>query len=94
MLEVTVFEDGSIGLKGRLDATQTDRVSDLLDRLTTSCVLDFLKLDYISSAGLGVLFATHKRLMDAGCELKLINLNPHIRELFSIAAFDTIFRLD
>ena len=93
MLEITTNADGSIGFRGRLDATQTERVSAVLDRITTSCVIDFGGLDYISSAGLGVLFATHKRLQDDGGSLKLVNLSPHIRELFSIAAFDTIFDL-
>jgi anti-anti-sigma factor len=51
-------------------------------------------LTYISSAGLGLLFATQKRLVDTGDALELINLNPHIREIFQIAGFDNIFVID
>ena len=58
------------------------------------CVLDCKELDYISSAGLGLLFGTHKRLTSSGGGLRLINLKPHIRELFAIAHFDSIFQLD
>ena len=58
-----------------------------------SCVVDFDGLSYISSAGLGLLFATQKRLVDGGSALTLVNLNPHIREIFHIAGFDKIFEI-
>jgi anti-anti-sigma factor len=57
-------------------------------------VLNFGELDYISSAGLGALFAAQKRLREAGKELKLVHLKPHIRELFAIAGFDKIFAIE
>ena len=44
--------------------------------------------------GLGLLFATQKRLTDQNRELTLANLNPHIREVFRIAGFDNIFKID
>lgn len=84
---------GTVHLQGRFDAAQAGRADEVFSRLTTSAVVDFRELDYISSGGLGILFSAQKRLMDAGEGLKLVNLNPHIREVFEIAGFDSIFEI-
>ena len=94
MFEMTTGEDGTVRLKGRLDAAQVERHTAEFEELASSCVLDFAELEYISSAGLGALFATHKRLMETGAGLTIVNLKPHIRELFRIAGFDRIFAID
>jgi anti-sigma B factor antagonist len=48
-------------------------------------------LDYISSAGLGVLLSTHKRLMAGASGLQLVNVNPHIADIFRYSGFDRLF---
>ena len=93
MLEIARDDDGVISLQGRFDASQVEAARASLTTIAESCTLDFAELTYISSAGLGLLFSTQKRLVDAGCALKLINLNPHIREIFQIAGFDNIFEI-
>lgn len=93
MLEITSGEDGTIRMRGRFDASQVTVASAVFERVTGDCTVDFSELSYISSAGLGVLFATQRRLIDAGKGLRLTNLNPHIREVFTIAGFDRIFEL-
>ena len=94
MLDISRGDDGSVRLRGRLDAVQAEKQAAAFAAVAGQCVLDCRELDYISSAGLGLLFGTHKRLVDAGGGLRLINLKPHIRELFAIAHFDSIFQLD
>jgi anti-sigma B factor antagonist len=59
--------------------------------LSEGKIVDFAKLDYISSAGLGILLAAQKRLSERGESLKLINVNSHIRDVFRFSGFDTIF---
>jgi len=93
MFDIAVNDDGSIRLSGRFDASQVDTAQRVFVEITGSTVLDCEDLKYISSAGLGVLFATQKRLMDSGQGLKLVHLNPHIREVFQLAGFDTIFEI-
>jgi anti-anti-sigma factor len=93
MFEIDLSESGNVTLRGRLDAAQVERAREILDRVESSCDVDFAELSYISSGGLGVLFATQKRLVDGGHGLRLVNLNPHIRELFHIAGFDTVFEI-
>ena len=94
MFEITRDDDGTVSLKGRLDASQVDDARGVLDEVTESCRIDFAELSYIASAGLGLLFGTQKRLVDAGGGLTLINLSPHIREIFQIAGFDNIFKIE
>jgi anti-sigma B factor antagonist len=93
MFEVTTSENGIIQMKGRFDASQVARAEAVFEEVSDSCVVDFQELAYISSAGLGLLFATQRRLADAGKGLRLVNLNPHIREIFEIAGFDRIFEI-
>jgi anti-anti-sigma factor len=94
MFDITRDDSGRIHLEGRLDAAHVDAAKEIFSLVDTSCTVNFAGLNYISSAGLGVLFATQKRLVDTGGALTLTNLNPHIREVFRIAGFDTIFEID
>jgi anti-anti-sigma factor len=93
MFEIKYSPDGAILLHGRFDASQIETAKAVFERITGSCTMDFQDLSYISSAGLGLLFATQKRLVDRGEAITLTNLNPHIREIFSIAGFDNIFEI-
>lgn len=63
MFEIVAGQDGGLRLRGRLDAAQVERVTQEFARISGVCVLDFAELDYISSAGLGLLFATHRRVL-------------------------------
>ena len=91
MFEIKRDAAGTISLHGRLDASQVSKARTVLDQITESCDIDFAELSYISSAGLGLLFGTQKRIVDGGGGLTLINLSPHIREISHIAGFDHIF---
>jgi anti-sigma B factor antagonist len=94
MFEITTAEDGTIQLHGRFDASQVASAAPVFDGVSDSCAVDLSDLNYISSAGLGLLFATQRRLVDAGRGLRLIHLNPHILEIFKIAGFDRIFEIE
>ena len=74
MFEIVLADDGSVVVEGRLDAAQAVKAQTFLDRVEGQCVLDLAKLEYVSSAGLGVLLKTHKRLMGVGSGIKLINV--------------------
>ncbi len=93
MFDIRINEQGDVILSGRLDAAQTDRATEVLNRVTGSVNVDFKDLQYISSAGLGVLLATQKRLGQSGNRLKLLNMAKHIRDVFHYARFDTIFEI-
>lgn len=91
MFRIRSADDGTVVLEGRLDAAQAPRAQELLDEVTGVCVLDMAGLEYISSAGLGVLLRTHKRLMGTGRGLRIINVNRHINDIFVYSGFDRLF---
>jgi anti-sigma B factor antagonist len=80
-------------LAGRLDAAQCDKAMQFLDRVPAPHVIDLVGLEYISSAGLGVLLKTQKRAVAGGRGLRLVNANKHIRDIFRYAGFDRIFEI-
>ncbi len=65
MLSIRVGEDGEIRLSGRFDASQVETGEAHFDMITKSCTVNFSELEYISSAGLGILLGTQKRLSDS-----------------------------
>ena len=56
-------------------------------------VLDFGKVDYISSAGLRVLLSTQK-IMNAQGAMKLTNVSEAIREIFEVTGFSDILTIE
>ncbi len=94
MFEIRQEDRGLIRLAGRFDASQVEKAQEVLNAIETSTIVDFGELDYISSAGLGALFAVQKRLSTKQDGLTLRDLNPHIREVFRLAGFDTIFAIE
>jgi len=94
MFQIGFDETGSIIAEGRLDAAQAPRAQEFLDAVTEQCVLDLGKLEYMSSAGLGVLLRTHKRLMGSGGGLKMVNVNSHINDIFMYSGFDKLFEIE
>lgn len=94
MFQIGLDEAGRIIAEGRLDAAQAPHAQEFLDAITEECILDLGKLEYISSAGLGVLLRTHKRLMGGGGGLKLVNVNSHISDIFMYSGFDKLFEIE
>lgn len=93
MLEIKMNNE-EILLCGRFDASQADKAKSVFNNIHTARIVDFSELDYISSAGLGILLMTQKRLKDSGHQLILKNMNKHIREVFKYAGFDMIFQIE
>jgi len=93
MIEIELADDGTVIVDGRLDASQAVKAQTFLDKIEGQCVLDLAKLEYISSAGLGVLLKTHKRLMSSGNGIKLTNVSHHIHDIFRYSGFDKLFEI-
>lgn len=93
MLDIRFGPDQEIVLSGRLDAAQAALAQTFLDQVNGQCVLNMAELEYISSAGLGVLLKTHKRLMAAGSGIRLIHVNHHINDIFRYSGMDKLFSI-
>jgi len=91
MFEIGLGENGTVWLAGRLDAAESPRAQSFLDGLSMPKVLDLARLEYVSSAGLGVLLRTQKRAMSGGGGLVLINANKNLRDIFRYSGFDRVF---
>ncbi|MGZ7031210.1 MAG: STAS domain-containing protein [Thermoanaerobaculia bacterium] len=93
MFEIKEGPNRELILAGRFDASQAEKAKTVFLALTEGKTVDFAGLDYISSAGLGVLLAAQKRLSERGQALRLINVNGHIRDVFHYSGFDQIFEI-
>lgn len=91
MFEIREGANNELILSGRLDAAQAEKAKSVFLALSEGKTVDFAQLDYISSAGLGILLAAQKRLSQNGQKLKLINVNSHIKDVFHFSGFDQIF---
>lgn len=94
MLAIDLGADGRVQMAGRLDASQAPAAQAFMDKLGGEVVLDCSALDYLSSAGLGVLLKTQKRLMSAGGRMRLVGVRPHVRDIFTYSGFDQIFDIE
>ena len=85
-----------IALEGRLDTmTAPELEAELNQSLGSaeSLVLDFSKLEYISSAGLRVLLSAHK-MMSAKGGMKVTNVNEIVQEVFEVTGFADILDIE
>lgn len=93
MFEIRLTDNNEVELNGRFDASQVEEARNVFNQVKKTCIVDFQKLEYISSAGLGVLLMTQKRLKENGEQIKLRGMNKHVREIFKYAGFDMIFEI-
>lgn len=93
-MNVTFESIGSatvIDLFGRLDSANAATVeAELLARLAAEAggvVIDFTRLDYISSAGLRIVLVIAKRMKQGSRRLVLTGFQPNIKDVFEISGF-------
>ncbi len=82
-------ETATIKISGRLDTATAPELEQAVDDLTDDVkklILDMQELEYTSSAGLRVILKT-KKMMDKRGNMKLINVNSDIMEVFDITGF-------
>ena len=99
MLNTTKTMDGSaltMVLEGRLDTTTAPQLESelkaVLDQADT-LVLDFEKLEYISSAGLRVLLSAQK-VMNRQGEMTLSKVSETNMEIFEVTGFIDILNIE
>lgn len=93
MLDIRFDDAHRVLLGGRLDASQAAAAQTFLDQVEPPCLIDASGLEYISSAGLGVLLKTHKRLLAAGAGLRIVNVGPSVKDVFRYSGLDKLFTI-
>lgn len=86
----------TLDIEGRIDTTTAPALEGELKRSVTSdvknLVLDFAKVEYISSAGLRVLLAAQKVMKKQG-SMVVKNVNDVIMEVFDVTGFSDILTI-
>ena len=99
MLNITKKSEGTtleVALEGRLDTTTAPQLeAELKSDLpgVTNLIMDFEKLEYISSAGLRVLLSAQK-IMNKQGEMQLIHVSDVINEIFEVTGFSDILNIE
>ena len=98
-MEIVKTKNGSelaLSVIGRLDTTTAPSLENELKAEldgVTSLVLDFGKLQYVSSAGLRVLLSTQKTMNRQG-KMVIRNVTPEVQEVFEITGFSDILTIE
>ena len=99
MLNIEKKLDGNIltvALEGRLDTTTAPQLETELKAAldgADSLILDFEKLEYISSAGLRVLLSAQKMMSKKG-GMKILHVSDVIMEIFEVTGFIDILTIE
>jgi len=85
-----------LDLAGVLDAYTSKKfdgyLADLVAAGGTQTVLDCAKLDYLSSAGIGVLTGAVKRCRDLGGDLRLCAVTEKVRKIMGMVGLPGLLR--
>ena len=68
-----------------------DIVASLLKEGNKKLLLNLRDVEYIDSAGLGELVKTHTTLERQGGQLKIVNINQKVRDLFKLTGLHKVF---
>ncbi|MCR5120946.1 MAG: STAS domain-containing protein [Ruminococcus sp.] len=85
----------TIEIEGRVDTVTSPALDKLINESmdkAESLVLDFDKVEYISSAGLRVLLSAHKAMSKKG-GMKIKNAGEDIMEIFEVTGFTDILNI-
>ena len=86
----------SFVLEGRLDTVTAPEleqsIKESIDGIT-DLVMDFEKLEYISSAGLRVLLSAQK-IMNRQGTMKIVHVNETVMEIFEVTGFTDILTIE
>ena len=87
-------EEILVQCSGRITSTSSPALQTTVRSLipeTKRIVLDLTDVSYLDSSGLGALVALFLSAKRQNCELKLINLNQRLKELFSLTRLSSVF---
>lgn len=84
-------------LEGRIDTATSPQFELAVQPHTagaTRLLIDLAQVNYVSSAGLRVFLMTAKKLQKTGGSLVLCAMPPAVREVFDIAGFSRMLRIE
>lgn len=83
-----------VSIQGSIDsATAPDLENHLMTNIEdgkTNIVINFMQVDFMSSAGLRVLLEVVKKIRETGGDLYLSAISPEVERILSISGFTSI----
>ena len=84
-----------VALDGELDHFCAQSIRRQLDEMLADpsvryLVLDFDKLTFMDSSGIGVILGRYRILRDRGGKMAVCHMNPHIARIFHMSGMDRI----
>src|SRR5208282_4130470 len=81
-----------------LDEANIKEIGDALQALIGTkdrpkVVLDFVQVDHLSSAALGMLINLNAKIKQQSGQLRLVNIKPQILEVFVITQLNKVFKI-
>lgn len=96
--EVRGNSEGVIKINGPFTFTMAmdfkNAYQHLIDNKASSYVIDLENSDYIDSSALGLLLNLKSVTKLPNRAICITNMTPQVREIFNIARFDRLFKLD
>lgn len=86
----------TVAIVGRLDTTTAPELENEIKSSlegVTELILDFEKLEYISSAGLRVILSAQKQMNKQG-SMKVIKVSPDVNEILDVTGFVDILTIE
>ena len=81
-----------------LNALHLKELQDEVDSLTlgfgTKLIFDCAGMDYICSSGLRIFLGMQKKASAAGTELKILHLQPNVKNVFDMTGFSSLFSIE
>lgn len=86
----------TVALEGWLDTQSAPELGAALENLgdINSLVLDFQKLEYISSSGLRQVIAAFKKAKDSDIDFSIVNVGDEVMSVMSLTGLDKKLGLD
>ncbi len=88
--DITVLDlDGNLALEGNVEFKK--RVNAAFDAGARKLIINFARVPYMDSSGLGELISCYTTLQKVGGHLKLIHLSERLQALMAITKLISIF---
>ena len=98
-VEAIVSEDGKIltqKIFGKLDISIftefNNSYQDKIDSVS-KVILDFKKVEYVDSSGLGILLVLRERSGGDDADIDIINISPGVRKILETTKFQLLFNM-
>jgi stage II sporulation protein AA (anti-sigma F factor antagonist) len=100
-LNVLAAEKGAdyqvVQFKGEMDKSNLQEIRDVLTKFVEEypkslMIFDLTYFDFINSEGVGFLVSLHYKLKEAGKDLKIINVQPKVEDVFSLIGLSQLIK--